>query len=951
MKPSKVPFAPGMHVLIRDEAWRVLRVDHSSTNCEVLSVVGLTELVRDKEARFSTEFDQVEPLDPVHTELVADDSSHYHRSLLYLESLLRRRPPLDERLHVGHLGALDVMNYQLEPAAMALAQPRQRILIADAVGLGKTLEAGILLSELIARGRARRILVVALKSLLGQFQRELWSRFTIPLVRLDSTGLQRIRQQIPVNHNPFALFDKAIISIDTLKQNNEYRRYLEQSRWDVIVIDEAHNVARRGAGRGSLRSRLASLLATQSDALIMLSATPHDGRAQTFASLMNMLDPTAIADESNYLPQDIKRLYMRRFRKDVIAQLGQHVPQREVLPVHAQASQAEEEAYQIFASLQFSALDQRRGGQHLFKTTLEKSLLSSPAACLETLRHRVARLQRREDAPRFSQDVASLQLLAQALEQVDAASFSKYQRLLSFLRDELGYRPSPKDRLVIFTERIATMRWLAQQLTADLGLKEGELRTLDGGMSDVEQQEVVEAFGQDRDKVRLLVASDVASEGINLHYLCHRVVHFDIPWSLMVFQQRNGRVDRYGQASAPQIIYLLTSPQNPKLKGDERILQILIEKDEQVQKNLGDPSALTHACTPEEEERLTAAAIEAGDPEAFARGFESGFAEANLLDLLALDGDQGDGQDIWSMDLNQPEAPPVEVVPQPFSLFPDDFSFLAQALRAMDHPGTELDQEARRVELEITPELERRLRSLPQELEIKNNRLVLTADAQTMQEAISQARSEASAWPSVQFLWRLHPIFRWVQDKMAGGFGRHSAPVLSLEGLPPGQVVILLSGLIPNQKSQPVLHRWFAATFQQQRLLSLEPFTEAAARLGLGRHKLPNRQVPFDPARLRALLPAAVQATQDQMRSLRQAHQAQVDRRLEERLAELELLKARKLQAQQDLFRDDQARAAEAHRQIDRIFQEHHTWMQQTLKTSPLAFVQVLAVLQSGAGE
>jgi SNF2 family DNA or RNA helicase len=167
---------------------------------------------------------------------------------------------------------MDVLPFQLEPAAHALEQPRQRIFIADAVGLGKTITCGILLSELIRRGKGKRILVVAVKSLLTQFKKEMWSRFTIPLTRLDSVGLQRVRNHIPTNHNPFHYFDRSIISVDTLKQDNEYGVHLENAHWDILVIDEAHNVAERGES-ASQRAKLARLLASRSDSLILLSAT------------------------------------------------------------------------------------------------------------------------------------------------------------------------------------------------------------------------------------------------------------------------------------------------------------------------------------------------------------------------------------------------------------------------------------------------------------------------------------------------------------------------------------------------------------------------------------------------------------------------------------------------------------------------------------------------------
>ena len=218
------------------------------------------------------------------------------------------------------------MPYQLDPALKALDQVRHRILMADAVGLGKTIEVGILLSELIRRGKGKRVLVVTTKSMMTQFQKELWSRFTIPLVRLDRAGIERIRQELPSDANPFHYYDKTIISVDTLKQERDFRVHLEKSYWDIIVIDEAHNVAVRGDK--SLRAKLAELLAKRSDSLILASATPHDGRPASFASLMNMLNPTAITDPDDYGPADISGLFLRRFKKDVKDQMKAAVHDR-----------------------------------------------------------------------------------------------------------------------------------------------------------------------------------------------------------------------------------------------------------------------------------------------------------------------------------------------------------------------------------------------------------------------------------------------------------------------------------------------------------------------------------------------------------------------------------------------------------------------------------------------
>ena len=493
-------FAPGARIVVRDAEWLVRKVCRTSTGGQALTVTGISELVKDKEAIFLDEIDKnIEVLDPVDTKLVVDTSSSYQKSLLYMESLLRQKALTDENLYIGHKAAMDRVPYQLDPAIQALKQPRQRILIADAVGLGKTLACGILVSELIRRGRGKRILVLAVKSMLTQFQKEMWSRFTIPLVRLDSIGIQRVRSRIPTNHNPFYYYDKSIISIDTLKQDAEYRTYLENAYWDIIVIDEAHNVAQRGKG-SSQRAKLAKLLSGRSDTLIMLSATPHDGRARSFASLMNMLDPTAIANPDDYGPDDIKGLFIRRFKKDIQNQVQKAFKKREISNAYCQASDAEEAAFNVFAGLKFEKLDQRRGAGQLFKTTLEKALFSSPAACLQTIKNRINRLKKDEDRAALK-DIGQLEKLATTVKQITPDKFSKYQKLLSVIQDrQHGFRWTGKahdERLVIFTERIETLRFLHQNLPNDLNLKDKQVEILHGSMPDVDQQRVVEDFGKE----------------------------------------------------------------------------------------------------------------------------------------------------------------------------------------------------------------------------------------------------------------------------------------------------------------------------------------------------------------------------------------------------------------------------------------------------------------------
>jgi SNF2 family DNA or RNA helicase len=190
--------------------------------------------------------------------------------------------------------------------------------------------------------------------MMTQFQKEFWTRFSIPLTRLDSNGLQRLRGRIPANHNPFYYYDKSIISIDTLKQDNEFKMYLEKAYWDIIVIDEAHNVADRGTS--SQRAELAQLFARKSDTLIMLSATPHDGKAKSFASLMNMLDPAAISDPENYVKDDFsnKGLVVRRFKHDIKHQVTTGFKERSVYAIRETASAQEEAIYETLLDIPFT---------------------------------------------------------------------------------------------------------------------------------------------------------------------------------------------------------------------------------------------------------------------------------------------------------------------------------------------------------------------------------------------------------------------------------------------------------------------------------------------------------------------------------------------------------------------------------------------------------------------
>lgn len=939
-------YAPGMRAVIRDEEWLIKKIETNSLGHQVLQCVGITPLVRNRDTIFLTDLEQIQIVDPASIQLIADSSPFFKRSLLYLESQWRQQLPTDTNLHIGHKAAMDPMPYQLDPTKLSLQRPRQRILIADTVGLGKTLEAGILMSELIARGKGKRILVVTVKSMMTQFQKEMWNRFTIPLVRLDSNRIQKIRASLPSNYNPFFYYDKTIVSIDTLKRDVEYRTHLEKAYWDIIVIDEAQNVAERGDHQAQ-RSRLAKLLANRSDTMIMLSATPHDGRAKSFASLMNMLDPTAIADPENYTPEDIKGLCIRRFKNDVKDQVNGSFLERQVTLEHCHASAQEEHAFDLLAEMQLEMdAGKAKNTGRLFKTSLEKSLFSSPAACCKSIEARLKKLYKKYTVDDIS-DIRLLEELHTALGQVTPENFTRYQKLLELLRsDSYGWNPKdPGDRVVIFTERIETMNYLAEHLRTDLGLKSSAIQEISGGMSDAEQQRIVEDFGRTESPIRILVASDVASEGLNLHYLSHRLIHFDIPWSLMVFQQRNGRIDRYGQQKRPDIRYLLIESNNKQIKGDMRIIEILIQKEEQALKNIGDPALLLGKFNVEEEETVIAEAIESGsDADTFAQSLDADAQEFNPFEALMAAA-------------SETEETAIEQLSETVSdetLFTDK-EYLEQAVQYLNQTDSNPVQELQTVsglDIRLTPEMERRLRALiPEEAMPQGETLRLSDDKAFCMEQMRtsmQKNMDEAAWPSSQYLWKLHPIFSWVNDKAGLLFKRAEAPVLGLPGvLYPGEALYIVSGSVPNLKSTPLIDEWFGLLYRDGQFIQRLSMEEVVQKAGLRSARIPNTNCITNQSIVAAssLLHDVVMQAKTYLTERYQQYQSEMNPKLDAEVDKLiELQEKHKEYYQTTLF-EHERQLQEQERRVDKLFDDFTNWVKETLTIQNNPYIRIVSVL------
>ena len=973
---AEAALAPGARIECRSAEWLVRSLGRSSDNCTVVDVVGISPFLREKEARFLVEVEKAagsfKVLQPKDTELVQDHSPHYRDSLLFIEAHLRRSVPTDDSLVVGPLAAMDPLPYQQIPAAKALAMPRQRLLIADAVGLGKTLECGILCSELIRRGRGKRILVVTTKSMLVQFQKEFWTRFAIPLVRLDSVGIQRIREQIPTNQNPFHHYDKAIVSVDTLKNDREYRYYLDHATWDIIVIDECQNVAERAQGtQKSQRARLATRLATRSETLILLSATPHDGKPESFASLMNMLDPTAIADPGNYSKEEIKDLYIRRFRKDVIADLRNSVKERDSQDVTCWASEQEERVFEALKDLKLPDTDARAQAGQLFRTTLVKSMLSSPMAALETVRNRLKRLEAAIVTRQSPADQAALAALAPLLEEIGPNQFSKYQRLIQLVRVDWDWpNHTVNDRLVIFTGRRETQRFLMKHLAQDLDLEGKAVVSLDGAMPDVEQTAVVEQFAQEGQPVRILVATEVASEGLNLHYLSHRLVHFDIPWSLMTLQQRNGRIDRYGQRQQPQIRFMLTQSRSDGMGDAEKIIRLLKTKDEQAQRNIGDPAVFLRKFDAGDEEQALSEAFEQGwvdsledEMNANARPYlEQGSGDSLFEELF------GSGAGSSDPDNEPSPAQPEVKQGKTLSLFPSLWTYVNTALEQlreqMKRHGEPLDlrifEEKERLEITPPSDLQRRYERYPRELRpAKGQRLVLSTEVVALQQALEQARRKDNARPELEYLWDLHPLVDWLADRGQLGFARHCAPVLMFNsGLDPGEVVMVLQGSIPNRKGIPVVQEWVGVRFDGPglRVAAVEPFEAVAKRLGLGRQQLANRQAAAIPESLKAQRAVAVKKATEYLLDCKQRWEAKMQPELNAQQERLQRLRNRQEERLNTDYAEDRSvqqvrdkKRAERLKQIDGRFQDHERFVREVMTIEPAPYLKLVAVLHREA--
>ena len=565
------------------------------------------------------------------------------------------RLPISSPFH----GAVEVDDYQLVPLLKALRMPRVNLLIADDVGIGKTVEAGLILSELLIRRRVQRVLILTPASLRLQWRDEMKDKFSLPFDLVDRAETQALRRRLGMDANPWRAFSRIIASYHYLRQPDVLEQFLAACHtpegsphlpWDLLIVDECHNLMPSPFGEDSDLTKMLRLIAPRFEHRLFLSATPHNGHTRSFTGLLELLDPVRFSatDELKTAERGrVQQVVIRRLKSEINARTN---PPKfctrlepRALPLTLSAEEtALTEAFDEFRAAMRSWIasgdrKRRRAGSFAIEI-LGKRLLSCPVAFAESWRRCKEGLAAGEEAtdtevdsarksveretgddretqeqeataagivgawlkkaaphvqPQIAAIDAALSRLgldgsaAASCADLDPASDARLDALVGVIDQLLRSSNTWRDdeRIVIFTEYKTTLDYLARRLRERY--EPDRILTLFGGMDESLRDDVKRAFNDPAEQVRILLGTDAASEGLNLQRTARYLLHYDLPWNPSKLEQRNGRLDRHGQARDVQIFHFASDTND-----DLRFLAHVVRKANDIREDLGSANEL-----------------------------------------------------------------------------------------------------------------------------------------------------------------------------------------------------------------------------------------------------------------------------------------------------------------------------------------------------------------------
>jgi len=528
--------------------------------------------------------------------------------------------------------AVEPRAYQLVPLLMALRLNTVRLLIADDVGVGKTIEAGLIARELMDRGEIARLAVLCPPHLVEQWENELENRFNLQAVALTSASASRIERELPHGVTLFEHYPVIVVSLDYIKSERHREHFLTIAP-ECVIVDEAHTCATSGQGK-QLRFELLQRLASSDDRhLIMLTATPHSGNEAAFYNLISLLNPSFAAlqsrtSASDPLRQELARHFVQRRRKDIAEwQAETHdqrgFPRRMKTELTYQLSGewgAFFDSVQSYCRELAETIEQQDAGSArlIWYATLAllRCVASSPAAAVKALNKRLEGTLENDDllADERLHDGEVDDLTSSDLEPPAHLDNAQLQHLINEAERLSGKKGDPKlaaliqhtEHLikdgfhpVIFCRYVATAHYVAEHMRKHF--PKVLVESITGELTPEERRERVEAM-EEGDQ-RILVATDCLSEGINLQHLFTAVVHYDLAWNPTRHEQREGRVDRFGQQASEVRCTMLYGQDNPV---DGFVLNVILRKGEAIQKELG-----VLVPMPEDETRINQALVKA----------------------------------------------------------------------------------------------------------------------------------------------------------------------------------------------------------------------------------------------------------------------------------------------------------------------------------------------------